>query len=66
MPTPAQLREASRQARRTTAPEYNPNVTRRLASHAFALAQLAEVIERNRVARLTMAPKAAMFDIGQS
>jgi hypothetical protein len=46
MPTPAELREASRQARLAVAKEPDPHLKRRLANHAFALAQLAEKMER--------------------
>jgi hypothetical protein len=46
MPTPSQLREASRLYRQAAEDEAAPEIGRRLASHALALIQLAEVIER--------------------
>jgi hypothetical protein len=46
MPTPAQLREASQLYCQAAETEATPEIGRRLASHALALTQLAEVIER--------------------
>jgi hypothetical protein len=46
MPTPAQLLEASRTYFRAAEKEATPEIKRRLASHALALAQLAEETER--------------------
>jgi hypothetical protein len=46
MPTPAQLREASQLYWQAAENEATPEIGRRLASHALALTQLAEVIER--------------------
>jgi hypothetical protein len=46
MPTPAQLREASRLYRDAAENEATPEIGRLLASHALALTQLAEVVER--------------------
>jgi hypothetical protein len=46
MPTPAQLREASRLYCQTAENEATPEIRRRLVCHALALSQLAEVIER--------------------
>ena len=48
MPTLARLREASRLYRRAAEDEATLEVKRLLASHAFALAQLAEAIERRQ------------------
>ena len=46
MPTPVELREASRLTRLAAVKESDPHLKRRLASHALALAQLAEQMER--------------------
>jgi hypothetical protein len=46
MPTPAQLRDGSRLCVQAAEKEATPEIKRRLASHALALAQLAENIER--------------------
>jgi hypothetical protein len=46
MPTPPQLRDASRLYCQAAEKETTPEIGRRLASHALALIQLAEVIER--------------------
>jgi hypothetical protein len=46
MPTPAQLRKACRSAIRAAKKESDPHLKRMMANHAFALAQLAEKIER--------------------
>jgi hypothetical protein len=46
VPTPAELREESRQYRQAAKKETTPEISRRLALHALALAQLAEKIER--------------------
>ena len=46
MLTPAELRERSRLYREASAKESEPEFKRRLASHALALAQLAERVER--------------------
>lgn len=46
MLTPAELREQSRLYREASAKESVPEFKRRFASHALALAQLAERIER--------------------
>jgi len=46
MPTRAELCEASRLARLAALNESNSHLKRRLASHALALAQLAEKMER--------------------
>ncbi|HXQ53082.1 MAG TPA: hypothetical protein VN802_18465 [Stellaceae bacterium] len=46
MPTPAELRDESRQYRHAAEIETTPEIRRRLANHALVLAQLAEKIER--------------------
>jgi hypothetical protein len=46
MLTPAELRHNSRVFRHSAMSENNPHLKLRLASHALALAQLAEAIER--------------------
>jgi hypothetical protein len=46
-PTPAELREQSRLYRQAAEKETTVEFKRRLASHALALAQLAEKIERD-------------------
>jgi hypothetical protein len=51
MPKPAELREISRLAREDAADESCPQLRQRLAQHAFALAQLAEKIEREEAER---------------
>lgn len=51
MSTPAELRDASRLAREAARAESAPHLRRRLASHALALAQLAEKIEREDAVR---------------
>jgi hypothetical protein len=45
MPSPAELRETSR-AFEVAEQESDPHLRHRIANHAFALAQLAENIER--------------------
>jgi hypothetical protein len=55
MPTTAELREASRLARLAAAEESVPQLKRRLANHALALAQLAERMEREEAERPTVA-----------
>src|SRR5690348_10936038 len=49
--TPAELREQSRLSREAALQETTLEIKRRLASQAFALAQLAEKIEREEAAR---------------
>jgi hypothetical protein len=51
MLTPAELRHNSRVFRHSAMSEDNPRLKLRLASHALALAQLAEAIEREEAAR---------------
>jgi hypothetical protein len=46
MPTPGQLREAARRYCDAAEDEATPEIKRRLASHARALAELAEAIDR--------------------
>jgi len=46
--TPSMLREDVRRYLEAASEETVPEIKRRLASHAFALSQLAERIERNR------------------
>jgi len=53
MSTPAELRELSRRSREAAAKEKTPQIKRGLASHALALAQLAERIERKEAAPRT-------------
>lgn len=55
MPTTAELREAARMTRRAAEDESDPHLKQRLAGHAFALAQLAEKIEREEPARSNLA-----------
>ena len=45
MPRPAALRELSRRYKQEAKSEIDPHLRQSLASHAFALAQLAEKIE---------------------
>jgi hypothetical protein len=45
--TPAELREKSRLYREAVLKETEPHLKRQLANDAFALAQLAELIERD-------------------
>jgi hypothetical protein len=47
MMTPTELREEARRYRQASAEETEPHLKRHLASHALALAQLAEMIERD-------------------
>ncbi len=49
--TPAELREQSRLCRQAAPDETTLEIKRRLASSAFALAQLVEKIEREQAAR---------------
>jgi hypothetical protein len=49
MPRPAELRESSRLYREEAKTEVDPYLRRSLARHAFALTQLAEKIEREKV-----------------
>jgi hypothetical protein len=51
MPIPAELREQSRLYRRAAEIETAIAIKRRLTSHALALAQLAEKIERQERSR---------------
>lgn len=53
MPTASELREGSRLTRQAADEECVPHLKRLLARHAFALAQLAEKIEREEAARKT-------------
>jgi len=55
MPTPAELREASRLTLLAVAEESVPQLKARLASHTFALAQLAERMEREEAERQALA-----------
>jgi hypothetical protein len=48
MPTPAQWREGARRYCNAAEAEATPEISRRLASHAVALAELAEKIERHQ------------------
>jgi hypothetical protein len=50
MMTPTELRDEARLYRQAAAEESEPHLKRRLASHALALAQLAEMIERDEAA----------------
>ncbi len=59
MRTPAQLREASRAAVRAGKSEPAPALQRLMARHAFALAQLAEKIEREGGTPEEVAPQPA-------
>jgi hypothetical protein len=56
MPTPSELREASRSAIQAAVDESAPHLKQRLANHAFALALLAERIEREDAAREALTP----------
>jgi hypothetical protein len=51
MPTPVELREQSRRYRQAACAEPELHLKRSLANHAFALAQLAERLERDTAAR---------------
>ena len=51
MVTPLELREQSQVYRAASEQETVPALSRRLASHALALAQLAERLERDQAAR---------------
>jgi len=55
MPTIAELREAARLSMLAGEEESDPHLKRRLARHAFALAQLAEKIEREKPIRANLA-----------
>lgn len=55
MPTPAELRDASRLARQAARAAPTQQLKRQMASEALALAQLAEKIEREK-ARLASSP----------
>lgn len=57
MPRVAEMREESRLYRRAAKQEATWHLSRRLASHALALAQLAERIEREEAERVK--PEAA-------
>ena len=51
MPTPAELRDDARRFTRAAEEETTRPLKQMLASHALALAQLAEKIERDETAR---------------
>ena len=51
MPRPAELRENSRLYREEAKKEVDPYLRRSLLSHALALAQLAEKVEREETAK---------------
>ncbi len=53
MPTPAELRDASRLARQAARAASTPGLKRQMANEALALAQLAEKIEREAAATAT-------------
>jgi hypothetical protein len=55
MPSPSELRETSRLYSWVAQQESDLHLKRRLASHAFYLAQLAEKIEREAAARVDLA-----------
>jgi hypothetical protein len=57
MPMPADLREQSRLSRQAGMKEETPEIKLRLASHAFALAQLAEKIERQAASAVPVKAK---------
>lgn len=57
MLTPSELRDQARLYRDASAQEPVLELRRRLASHALALAQLAERVEREQAARLRAACK---------
>lgn len=59
MLTPAELRELSRSYRKTAETTANPHFKRYLASHALALAQLAENIERREAPNEVPATRSA-------
>ncbi len=56
MSSPAELRQASQTYRWVADQEPDLHLKRRLASHAFYLAQLAEKVEREEAERLILAP----------
>ncbi len=56
MLTPSELRDQARFYRDASVQEPVPELRRRLASHALALAQLAERVEREQAARQRTAP----------
>ncbi len=63
MPTPAELREASQLTRLAAAREPELHLKRRLASHALALALLAEKMERDAAAEEPFASQMPMSGI---
>lgn len=56
MPTPAALRENARRYKRFAASETTQHLKLRLASHARALVQLADSIEREETAQAESLP----------
>lgn len=54
MSSPTELRQASQTYRWVAEHEPDPHLKRRLAGHAFHLAQLAEKIERDEAARMEL------------
>ena len=59
MASPAELRSEARLFGWIAQQEPDPHLKRRLASHAFALAQLAEQIEQDEAARADSPPQVA-------
>lgn len=56
MPTPAELREECRRTKEAIAIESVPKIRRQLAQRGFALAQLADKLERDEAARMPPPP----------
>ena len=52
MPTPGELRDEARLYRQAARKESSPEIRRKLANHALALAQLAEKIEREEAGEI--------------
>ena len=52
MPRPGELRDEARLYRQAAREESSPEIRRKLAAHALALAQLAEKIEREEVGKI--------------
>lgn len=59
MPKPAELREESRLYRQVARKEATPHLKQMLASHALALAELAERMERKEAERIKLEKAAA-------
>ena len=62
MPTPLELRDASRRFREAAKKEAIPRLKQMLASHALALAHLAEKIERKEADTITARMRQSGFN----